>query len=394
MAQAVNDLSRSLVALEQDSTLICVIELSASSWLLAASAAGLGRSALKKLKADEYDVLRQLHRWRDECAKAGHAVGRIVVAFESGRDGFWLARWLMAHGIEVHVMHAASVTVSREHRRAKTDRLDTQLLMRALLGWLRGEIGHCRMCAIPTLAEEDARRPGREREALMADKTRQLNRAKSILALHGVRSFNPGLIKAPTKLAALRTPLGEPLPEHAVAELERLLARLALVRAQLGALEDTRAQRLERSPSAQARVMIALLSRVFGLGEQTAEMLCVEVFLRPLRDHRAVSRFVGLTGSPDESGARRRQKGLSRSGSARARHALIQMAWRFVRFQSECGLVKWFAQRTAGGSPKVRKTMIVALARKLAIALWRMATTGQIPEGLRLHPQPQPQGAA
>ena len=387
MTRVFEDLSRSLVAFEQDSTLVCVVEMSQSSWLVASLAPGVARRPLKKLDPDAEALGKLVERWRGESERAvGRPIARVVVAYEAGRDGFWLARWLRARGLEAYVMHAASIAVSQEHRRPKTDRLDTQLLMRSLLGWLRGEADHCKMCQIPTEQEEDARRAGREREALMKDRTRLVNRMKSILTLAGVRGFNPALAKAKAALAAVRTPGGEPLGVNAMAELERQMERLALVRVQIKALASGRAERVAANPSAQARVMIEQLSQVFGLGVETAELLTVEVFVRALRDQRAVARFVGLTGSPNESGGRRREKGLARSGSSRVRHHLIQLAWRLVRFQPDCELVQWFARRTAGAPAKVRKTMIVALARKLVIALWRMATTGVIPDGLRLHP--------
>src|SRR5881398_3590544 len=157
--QKLNDLSRSLTALEPDGTLIAVIEMSLSSWLIGGILPGVERQPLKKLAVDESALLKLLHRWREEAEKAGRRIERIALAFEAGRDGFWLARWLRARGIEVYVIHSTSVAVSREHRRAKTDRLDTGMLMRVFLGWLRGERGHCRMVAIPTLEEEDAKRP-------------------------------------------------------------------------------------------------------------------------------------------------------------------------------------------------------------------------------------------
>src|SRR4051812_30077839 len=177
-----NDLSRSDIPLEQQSTLIAVVEMSQSSWLVAGIVPGLERHPLKKLAPDEEALLRLLHRWRDEAARAGRAVTRVAVAFEAGRDGFWLARWLRAREVEAHVIHPTSVAVSREHRRAKTDRLDTGLLKRAFLGWLRGEPAHCSMAAIPTLEEEDARRPNREREGLIGERTRIVNRMKGALA--------------------------------------------------------------------------------------------------------------------------------------------------------------------------------------------------------------------
>src|SRR5438128_2648755 len=154
-----NDLSRSLVALDQNSTIIAVIELSQSSWLVAGMLPGIDRQPRKKLEPSPERLLGLLHRWRDEAVRAGRTITRIALAFEAGRDGFWLARWLAARGIEAYVIHASSVAVSREHRRAKTDRLDTELLKRGFLGWLRGERGHCSMARVPTIAEEDAKRP-------------------------------------------------------------------------------------------------------------------------------------------------------------------------------------------------------------------------------------------
>src|SRR4051812_26257626 len=177
-----NDLSRSLVAFQQDNTLVAVVELSRSSWLVAGLVPGIGRNPLKKLDPSEEALPALLRRWRDEAARAGRTITRLAVAFEAGRDGFWLARWLQARGVEAHVIHPTSVAVSREHRRAKTDRLDTELLKRAFLGWLRGEPGHCSMAAIPTLEQEDAKRPSREREGLVGERTRIVNRMKGALA--------------------------------------------------------------------------------------------------------------------------------------------------------------------------------------------------------------------
>src|SRR5215467_1734761 len=167
-----NDLSKSLVALEQDATLIAVIEMSQSSWLVAGIVPGVERQPLKKLTTDQDALLQLLHRWRKEANEAGHVIKRITVAYEAGRDGFWLARWLRAHEIEAYVIHPSSVPVSREHRRAKTDRLDTELLKRAFLGWLLCKPKHCSMAAVPTIADDDARRPSRERENLVREVTR------------------------------------------------------------------------------------------------------------------------------------------------------------------------------------------------------------------------------
>jgi transposase len=167
-----DDLSRCLVPFRQDTTLIVVVELSQASWLVAGTIPGVERQPLKKMEPDETALLRLLHRWRDEATRSGRKIERIVVADESGRDGFWLARWLAKHEIEAHVIHSSSVAGSREHKRAKTDRLDTAMLMRVYLGWLRGERGHCKMVVVPTLAEEDAKRPSRQLEKLTGECTR------------------------------------------------------------------------------------------------------------------------------------------------------------------------------------------------------------------------------
>ena len=243
------DLSKPLVALDHDSTLVCVIEMSGSSWLVAATVPGIDRRPLQKLPVDPARLLEQLERWRKEAARAGRTIHRTVVAYESGRDGFWLARLLRGRGIEAHVIHASSVAVSREQRRAKTDRLDTEMLMRALLGWLRGEPGHCRMVAIPTIAQEDARRPGREREGLIAERTRLTNTIKAELALWGIQGFKPGLKKAAEHLEAVRTIDGEPLPPNALARLHRLLKRRTLISDQIKTIELAAAQAVERDPT-------------------------------------------------------------------------------------------------------------------------------------------------
>ena len=381
-----NDLSRSRVAFDQESTLVAVIEMSQSSWLVAGVVPGLERHPAKKLEVDEAALLRILHRWRDEAARSGRPTRRIVVAFEAGRDGFWLARWLRDRGVEAYVIHPVSVAVSREHRRAKTDRLDTELLKRTFLGWLRGEPDHCSMAAIPTGAEEDAKRPTRERENLVGERTRIVNRMKAALTRIGIRSFNPKLRKAREGLAGLRTPEGTPILPNTLAELQRDMARLCVVTAQIKEIEAARLERLEEAPEQGSHAMVRLLARIVGVGIETADMLVHEVLSRQLRDRRAVARYAGLTGAPDESGKRRREKGLAKAGNARVRRGMIQLAWRFLLFQKDSALTRWYRVRTADARGATRKTMIVALARKLLIVLWRFVTTGEPPEGVALRP--------
>ena len=383
--QKLNDLSRSLTALELDSTLIAVIEMSLSSWLVAGIVPGIERQPLKKLAVDESTLLKLLHRWREEAEKAGRRIERTAVAFEAGRDGFWLARWLKAHSIEAHVIHAASVAVSREHRRAKTDRLDSELLKRAFLGWLRGERDHCKMVAIPSIKDEDAKRPNRERESLVGEQNRIINRMKAALVRLGIRGFNPKLKKAAGRLDGLHTPEGEPIPPNTLAELRRDMERRRLVSNQIRQIEEARLERLEQAPGDGPHAMVRLLARVIGVGIETADMLVQEVLSRNMRDRRAVARYAGLTGSPDESGRKCREKGLARSGNARVRRGMIQLAWRLLMFQKNSALAQWFRARTENARG-TRKTMIVALARKLLIALWRLVREGVVPDGVVLRP--------
>ena len=338
---SVDDLSRSVAVFEQNTCLTAVVEMSATSWLVAGMIPGLDRQPLKKLGPDPEALLSLLERWRAEAVKTGQTISRIVLAYEAGRDGFWLARWLQARGVEARVIHSTSVAVSREHRRAKTDRLDTAMLMRVFLGWLRGERGHCGMVAIPTLEEEDAKRPSRERESLVSERTRITNRMKSTLARLGIRGFKPELRKAPQRLATLQTPEGSAVPANTLDELRRDMARLAVVRGQIEEIEETRLERLEQAPREGANAMVRLLARIVGVGVETADMLVREVLSRNLRDRRAVARYAGLTGSPDESGSTRREKGLAKAGNARVRRGLIQLAWRFLLFQkdSACAVV-------------------------------------------------------
>jgi len=336
-----NDLSRSLTTLDQNETVVAVIEISQSSWLVAGIIPGIDRHPLKKLEPDEAGLLRLLRRWQEEATKAGRTIRRIAAAFEAGRDGFWLAGWLRAHGIETHVIHPSSVPVSREHRRAKTARLDAELLKRAFLGWLRGEPDHCSMAAVPTV-EEDAKRPNREREALVAERTRIVNRIKGSLARGGIRGFKPTLRRAPDRLAELRTPEGAALSPNTLAELRRDMARPRFVREQVEEIETARADQLTQAPDAKPNAMVRLLARVIGVGIETSDML--------------------------------------------VRRGMIQLAWRFLFFQKESALAKWYRGRTADARGGTRKAMIVALARKLLIALWRLVTTGEEPQGVVLRP--------
>jgi transposase len=380
-----DDLSRSLVAFEQDSTLVAVVELSSEKWLVGGLVPGFKREPLTRLPSSADALLAVLYRWRDEALREKREIKRICVAFEAGRDGFWLARWLEARGIEAYVIHATSIPVSREHRRAKSDRLDIGLLKRSFLGWLRGEPKHCSMVAVPTREAEDDKRPLREREALTAESTRLVNRIKSLLVLHGIHDFKVKRKKAAAELAGLVTGEGKPLPPKILAELLRTYDLLGLVWQQIAAIDAEQARQLEEAPASAPNQMILILAKVIGVGIATAERLVREVLTRNIRDRRALARYVGLTGSPDESGKRRREQGLAKAGNGRVRRMLIQLAWRFLRHQPDSALVQWYRERTKDNRRDTRKTLIVALARKLLVALWQLATTGKVPEGVKLH---------
>jgi transposase len=381
-----SDLNQSYAAFDQASTIVSVVELSSKNWLASGTVPGVKRQPRKKVPVNPHELLALIERWRAAAVKAGCAIQRIVVAFEAGRDGFWLAHWLREHGIEVYVIHAASIAVPREHKRPKTDRLDTEMLMRALLGWLRGEARHCRMTEIPTLEQEDAKRPSRERDSLVREQTRLVNRMKSALVRLGITDFNIKLRYAGQKLAALRTPNGEPVPPNTLAELYRGLERLALIGKQIKAIEQAREQQLKEKPTQGTNPLVLMLAQVLGLGLGTADLLVHEVLTRNLRDHRAVGRYGGMTGSPDESGKTRREQGLAKAGNWRVRHSSLQLAWRWLRHQRGSALAQWYRERTADGRGVTRKTMIVALARKILIALWRYVTTGELPAGVVLKP--------
>jgi transposase len=235
---------------------------------------------------------------------------------------------------------------------------------------------------LPSLVEEDERRPGREREQLVSERTRVINRIKSTRARLGIRGFRPGLAKAAERLADLRPAEGEPLPPKTRHELARALDRLRFLKRQIAEIEAEREEALAAAPPRGAHAMIRLLATIRGIGIETAAMRGREVLSRNLRDRGALARFAGLTGTPDESGGERRQKGLAKAGHRRVRCGMIQLAWRMLQFQKDSQLVQWYRQRTAGAGGAGRKILLVALARKLLIALRRFADTGEVPQGL------------
>jgi transposase len=369
-------------AFDHNSTLVVALELSGKSWEAGAIVPGVSRRPRRRLDPrDITGLVNATERWKAEALAAGMTVRRVVLSYEAGRDGFWIARALIARGIETHIMHPASIPVDRKHRRAKTDRLDLDMLLRTLLAWLRGEPRACSMVCIPSEAEEDMRRPERERERLVSDRVGLENRIENLLCLHGAPAFKPRLKKAAEKLAELRDFAGAPLPEQLMAELHRLLARHQLLSEQLRAIEAAREQALASEQPDRAARHIQLLALLHGLGLGTATVLSREVFCRLFRNRQALAGFVGLTGTPFNSGGSERDQGIGKNGNPRVRRLLLQLAWRWLRLQPQSELSRWFIQRTNGAKGRIRKVMVVAVARKPLIALWRYLETGELPAG-------------
>ena len=324
----------------------------------------LSVSPAKKLEPSPERLLTvALYRWRDEAAKAGRTITRIALAFEAGRDGFWLARWLAARGVEAHVIHPSSVAVSREHRRAKTDRLDTELLSAGSWGGCEGNGAIAAWCACRRLPKRTPSGPigsasAWSRNAPACEPHEQRERLRPA----GIRNFKPTLRNAAEHLAALHTPEGSPLPPNVAAELERDIARLGLVISQIKQVEEVRRQRLEEQPESRPHGMVRLLARVVGIGTETADMLVNEVLSRPLRDRRSC----GALRRPDGcAGRERREAAGTRARQSRqcpgppgddpTRLALL-------RFQKDSALARWYQARTVDRRAGTRKTMIVALA--------------------------------
>lgn len=372
-------------AFDHTTTLVMVLELSGKSWELGASVPGVSRRPLRRVSVgDLAGILKTMEQWKAEADKAGHRVSRVVLGYEAGRDGFWIARSLRQHGIEVHVMHAASIAVERRGRRAKTDRIDIDMLLSTLLGWLRSEPRRCTMAPIPTTQEEDMREPGREREAVTAARLKIENQIRSLLDRYGIIGFKPRLKKAAQHLEQLRTPGGEALLTNTMDRLRRLMAQHRLLSEQLKDLDAGRQQVVAVADPDRIEAMIQLLVHIVGLGVETATTLVHEVFSRQFRDRKAIAAFVGLTGTPFNSGGSIREQGISKNGNPRVRRIMTQLMWRWVKFQPQSDLTKWFLERTGGAKGRIKKIMAVALARKLLVALWRYVVTGVLPHGVRL----------
>jgi transposase len=372
---------------DYECTLVLAIELSNVSWVLAAQIPGLPRvKAKRSIEPAPENLLTAIEGYRERARAAGREVQRVIAIYEAGWSGFWLARWLSMRGIETHVVQAASVPVDRRARRAKSDGIDAELLLRTLLAWLRGEPRVCSMVPVPSEADEDARRCVRERAELVTERVALVNRIGAVLATLGAGDYNPLLRNRRERLDALRTALGTPLPAHARAKIERLLDRLDLVCAQITTLERERDAVLEQEAPDRAGAMIQQLSALRGIGVQSATLLVREAFVRVFANAKALGSYAGLTATPYSSGGTEREQGIGKAGNRRLRTVMVELAWLWQRYQPGSAQVNWFRTRAHGAGARSRKVMVVALARKLLIALWRFATQGVLPEGAVMKP--------
>src|SRR6476646_3776888 len=376
-----------LPVINYDHTLVLSVELSNKSWVLAAQVPGLPRTkAQRTIEPNKNALLAAIDGYRARAAAVGYTVDRVITTYEAGWSGFWLARWLMAQDVEVHVVQPSSVPVDRRLRRAKSDGIDAELLLRTLLAWLRGEPRVCSMVPIPDEADEDARRGVRERAELISERVGLVNRITAVLATLGVSDYNPLLRNRHRRLAELRTGLGRRRPLNAHGKIVRLLARLELVLAQIAVLEHERDAVMEADASDQASKIIQQLASLRGIGVQSATVLVREAFVRRFANGRALGSYAGLASSPYSSGGIDREQGIGKGGNRRVRTVMVELAWLWTRYQPGAAQVCWFRERVGSTGRRVRKIMVVALARKLLIALWRFVIDGVVPEGAVLKP--------
>lgn len=373
---------------DYDITLILAIELSTKSWVLAAQVPGLRQIKAKQTIAPTAEALMgAIDGYRRRAAAAGQTIERVIAIYEAGWSGFWLARWLTARGVEVQVVQPSSVLVDRRMRRAKSDGIDAELLLRTLLAWLRGEPRVCSMVPVPDEADEDARRKVRERAELISERVSLVNRIGAILATLGTGDYNPLLQSRRRRLDELRTAFDLPLPAGAHAKISRLLSRLELVLTQIAEIDQQHEAVLEDASPDTAGQMIQQLTALRGIGVQSATILVREAFVRRFANGKALGSYAGLTSTPCSSGGIEREQGIGKGGNRRLRTVMVELAWIWQRYQPDAAHVRWFRDRAGAAGRRMRKVMAVALARKLLIALWRYATDGIVPEGAVLKPQ-------
>lgn len=357
------------------------LELSRSKWLVTSLAPGGGEKMSKHWVAAD-DIAGLLERFAELNRKAGARTGRcfpIIVIQEAGLDGFWIHRALEAEGIESHVVDPASIATSRRRRRAKTDRIDGEALVRALLAYKRGEPRVCAMLRVPTPEEEDRRRLSRERKALTKERVRHVNRVKGLLFAQGVSGYEPLRRARRQRLEELKTGDGRPLPVHLKRQIGREFDRLELLIEQIKAVEAERDAML--AAEQHASPVPAMLLGLKGIGPEFAAVLWSEGLSRRFDNRRQVAAYAGLAATPWRSGSIDREQGVSKSGNPRLRTTLVQLAWLWVRHQPQSALTLWFKERVKQNNGRLKKTLIVALARKLLVALWKYVNAGVVIEG-------------
>src|SRR6516165_3966792 len=354
-------------------TVYAAIELSKKSWVVAIARPDRDQPSIHRIAGGNLaDLIGRLR-------KAAGEKQRIVVCYEAGYDGFWLARSLAKIGIDCRVLDPASIQVNRRARRVKTDRIDSLALLRALIAIDRGERHVCAVVRVPTVEEEDARRSHRERQRLVRERTGHINRIKGLLFAQGIRGIEPKLRRTRIDFAALITAEGRHLPPRLRQELQREYQRLELVEAQIKIVEKERDTADAQDPAVeQKRERLCALQ---GVGGASAAILAREVFARPFASRRHLASYLGLTPSAYDSGSMTRCQGISKAVNSWARRVLVEVAWLWRKYQPDSPLSRWYAERTRGQSPRVRRIILVAMARKLAIALWRYVETGVVPEG-------------
>ncbi len=361
---------------EARETVYAAIELSKKTWMLGIAHPDRDRPSIHRVCGG--NIMELVSRLR----LAARNNRRILVCYEAGYDGFWLARGLAKMGIECRVLDPASIQVNRRARRVKTDRIDVLALLRALIATDRGERHVCAIVRVPSVEEEDARRSHRERQRLVRERTGHINRIKGLLFAQGIRDIQPKLRRTRIDFAALETAEGHPLPDRLRRELEREYARLSLIATQLREVEKERDTADAQDPVVEQKRQ--LLVALHGVGATSAAILAREVFARSFASRRQLGSYLGLTPSAYDSGSTTRCQGISKAGNSWARRILIEVAWLWQKYQPASPLSHWYIQRTAGQSSRIRRIMLIALARKLAISLWRYVETGLVPEGVAI----------
>jgi transposase len=363
-----------------------VFELSKTKWQLGVLLPGSEKQSRYPIAGGDLTALAsRLARCRAQAARSGKSV-RILSCYEAGLDGHWLHRWLTDQGVISHEVDPSSIEVSRRARRAKTDRIDLEKLMRTFLAYLRGEPRVCSMVHVPTVEDEDRKRRTRERERLLKERTSHSNRIKGLLHGQGVRDaqpLRPGFIAS---LDKMRTGDGRMLTPWLTEEIIREHERLCLAAKQLSALEAKNKVALRAAAPGSAEAKMMQLIDLKSIGPIGGQELVNEVFYRSFDNRRQVGSYFGLAGTPYDSGESRREQGISKAGNRRARKLAIELAWLWLRHQPDSELSCWFRQRVADIKGRVRRIAIVALARKLMVALWRYLTTGVVPSGAVLRP--------